>query len=664
VSKTSFAVTKVTSISPTQAAAGATVTITGQGLGSATSVNFNGGPDQPLAAPATPTAIKVLVPSDATSGLLVVNTPRASASTAVFKPLPKITSFSANPVHAGDLLTIIGTNLEPDGSTIPTVKLGALTMSPGAINTQTSTQVFVPDAGLTGTVALATVTGSTTAPTTLKVAPTISGGPTPNEGIAGDSVTLTGNTFTGATSVKFSNGVAAPFTLAGTLGSTQTLTFHVPATAATGAITVTNAGGSSVSTGFTVDPKITSFSPTSAPDGATVTLTGSGFGLVGDTRVVQVGSVTATNVTWVSTNSLKFVVPDGAPVQDKVHVRVNGGDTAGSANNLSVTATLASFTPGGAVDGSSQQVVISGAGFSNVTDVKFNGASVAHFTVNNPSQITTQVPNGATDGPVTVVRSSGGNLVSGTSFKIVSVTNVSPTSARAGATLTITGTNLDGTTSVDFTGHSGVTPASASATQVTVVVPGDAATGVVTLNTGFGSVDTESVTILPPAISSISVSSQTPYSVLFVFGAGFSDVTEVDIGATQITSGISVDSLTQLEVAIPGGTATGTVQVIAGTGTSNASQILYEHSNGLGQHYYSINPLSTFSYGDASSAGDVWSGGSFGTTTCSGEDAIQIVTSTKAAVWVYGAGALQGHVFENDVNNTPTCPVASDASWN
>ena len=131
-----------------------------------------------------------------------------------------------------------------------------------------------------------------------------------------------------------------------------------------------------------------------------------------------------------------------------------------------------------------------------------------------------------------------------------------------------------------------------------------------------GSVTTPSLTIYPPmVITSISVSSETPSSVLFIFGTGFNNVGEVDIGSTQITNGISVTGTTQITVTIPGGTATGTVKLVDGAAESTGNPTLYAHSNGLGQTYYSINPLSTFSFGDASSAGNVWSAGSFSTTT-------------------------------------------------
>jgi hypothetical protein len=197
-----FAITKVSGLVPAAARAGATVTLTGQGLGSVTTVTFPGAGPVPVTA-ATATSLRVVVPTDATVGPLTVNTPRATASTATgFKPLAKIGGFGANPVQAGDSLLISGSNFLPTGTT-PTVKIGTA-MVPVAAASPTSLQVVVPDAGLPGPVTVTTPDGTTTSPLRLNVSPTINNLSISN-GVAGTPVTLTGKTFSGTTSVKFAN---------------------------------------------------------------------------------------------------------------------------------------------------------------------------------------------------------------------------------------------------------------------------------------------------------------------------------------------------------------------------------------------------------------------------------------------------------------------------
>jgi large repetitive protein len=296
----------------------ASVTVTGTGLAGATQVAFNGDPS-PHIVSNTATSVVAQVPVDATNGPLTVTTAAGTSapSVAVFKPLAKISGSSGEPAQVGDTVTVNGYDFTATGAT-PTVKLGTLALTPGS-PTATSFTVTIPDGALTGTLTVTNANGTASSPTPLHVKPTISGGPTPSQGPAGTVVTLTGNTFTGTSHVTI-GGVTA---LA--IVDSHTLQVTVPAAALTAPIAVTSAGGTTSSSTFTVDPKITSFTPTSAA-GAPVTITGSGFGLGADTRVVKVGPVTATNVTYVSPTSLKFVVPNGAATRGFVPRRQHDAD--------------------------------------------------------------------------------------------------------------------------------------------------------------------------------------------------------------------------------------------------------------------------------------------------------------------------------------------------
>jgi hypothetical protein len=291
------------------------------------------------------------------------------------------------------------------------VKLGT-TILPVLFAFDTGAFATLPANAITGTITVTTPEGSATAK--LLVPPTISGGPTPSSGKTGTQVQLTGLTFTGTTSVKV-NGVSTPFTLSGALGSTQTLTFKIPPTATSGTISVTNAGGTSTSTAFDVTPAITTFTPTSAPDGSTLLLTGTGFG--GADLVTFGGGVTAvpSNVT---ATSLKVVVPQGAAAGPLTVHTATGGTSAASTTHFTPTATLSSFTPTSGPAGT--PVTITGAGFTNVTDVLFDGTSVGpgNFHVVSATEIDATVPGGAASGVVTVVRSKGGNLTSAGSFSV------------------------------------------------------------------------------------------------------------------------------------------------------------------------------------------------------------------------------------------------------
>ncbi len=132
----------------------------------------------------------------------------------------------------------------------------------------------------------------------------------PTSGPVGTLVTITGDNFTGANSVKFNN-VAAAFNVE----SDSVITASVPTGATTGKISVTNSAG----TGFSADdftvtsppsqiPVVSSFTPTSGPVDTVVTIIGDNFtGAIS----VKFNNVSAA-FTVVSDSVITATVPIGA----------------------------------------------------------------------------------------------------------------------------------------------------------------------------------------------------------------------------------------------------------------------------------------------------------------------------------------------------------------
>ncbi|WP_201987385.1 IPT/TIG domain-containing protein [Hymenobacter rubidus] len=154
-------------------------------------------------------------------------------------------------------------------------------------------------------------------------APTVTG-VSPTSGSVGTVVTVTGNNFTGATSVRF-NGITASFS-----GVTATsIIATVPGGATTGPISVVTPGGTGVSaTTFVVNPVpvISSFTPTRGYEGTVVTLTGTNFGGL-------------TSVRFNGLNAPGFIV-NGAG--NSVTVRVPAGATSGLISVTSPSGTQSS----------------------------------------------------------------------------------------------------------------------------------------------------------------------------------------------------------------------------------------------------------------------------------------------------------------------------------
>ena len=139
-------------------------------------------------------------------------------------------------------------------------------------------------------------------------------------GKAGATIQFLGQGFTGTTALSF-NGVPATFTVV----SDTFLTAKVPTGATSGKVTVKTPSGTLTSSQvFKVVPVIASFTPTSGPVGAKVTITGSGFG--GATKVTF-GGAAATNYTVNSGTQITAFVPNAGKT-GSIAVTTPGG-TAG-----------------------------------------------------------------------------------------------------------------------------------------------------------------------------------------------------------------------------------------------------------------------------------------------------------------------------------------------
>jgi len=166
-------------------------------------------------------------------------------------------------------------------------------------------------------------------------------------------------------------------------------------------------------------PTITSFAPSSAAEGATVTITGTNFTGTTDVRLngVAIGIYTIASAT-----SITFSVPAGSTSGALTVTTPNG--TATSANNLNVgqaaMPTITSFSPASGAPGST--VVLTGTGFTGVTVVSLNSGAVDRFTVDSPTQITATLTASNTTGKFKVTHPQNGTGTSATSFTVTGAT--------------------------------------------------------------------------------------------------------------------------------------------------------------------------------------------------------------------------------------------------
>jgi len=227
------------------------------------------------------------------------------------------------------------------------------------------------------------------------------------------------------------------------------------------------------------------------------------------------------------------------------------------------------FDPITGAEGTS--VYITGSNFADVTDITFNGKSVNSFSIVSATEITTAVPGGASSGPIAIV-SNATPITSDTCFTTTSpaVTSFSPTSGAAGTVLTITGTNFTGATAVRFNG-SPATPTSVSATSITVTVPANAVTGLVSVETPVSTgVATRTFSVSSAAITEFSPALGAAGTVVTITGANLSGAMAVRFGTTPAATFTNV-SATTVRATVPANVTSGPISIKTAAGTATAS---------------------------------------------------------------------------------------------
>ena len=240
----------------------------------------------------------------------------------------------------------------------------------------------------------------------------------PNQGVATDSVTLTGTGFLAGATVTF-GGVAATSVV---VASSTSITCVVP-THALGAVDVvvtnTDTGTGTLASGFTYMAALSvgSVSPTTGQAGTSVTITGTGF-MTGAT--VTFGGVAATSVVVASSTTMTCVISlHAAGAVDVVVTNPNSRYTTMTSGFTYTTSvvTVGSVSPYIGMVGAS--ATITGSGFLAGATVTFGGVAATSVVVASSTTITCVVPThaaGAVDVVVTNTDTGTGTLASGFTY--------------------------------------------------------------------------------------------------------------------------------------------------------------------------------------------------------------------------------------------------------
>ena len=367
------------------------------------------------------------------------------------------------------------------------------------ITSDSSIVAFV-DNGSSGAVEVTNTSGSTSLAGFTFVPPPVISSITPNFGAFGDTVRIKGQHFVNVYNVLFGDSAAASFTVL-----SDSLISAVIGNGSSGQLTVSTIGGYGTITDFNyTGAVIYSFNPTKGNTGTLVQIKGSHFTGAGS---VSFGGFAAASFHVDSDTLITATVAGGGPGYVKV-VTPKGTAVAPGF----IVPYIKSFDPQSGTRYT--EVSIRGLNFTGITKVMLGDSAAASFVIVADTLIKAIAGNG----------SSGAVKVSNDVYEDAKdyffylqyaplISSFSPVAATSGATITIHGSHLTGTSAVSF----GATPAASFTVVSDTVITATTGTGssgyvFVTNNnitdslSGFIYLNQQRLQLCPPLASSSIVS--------------------------------------------------------------------------------------------------------------------------------------------------------------
>ncbi len=463
---------------------------------------------------------------------------------------------------------------------------------------------------------------------------------TPSSARIGELITIKGNGFgteQDSGFVSFNSSVAAEYAK----WCDTLIVVTVPSGTYSGMLSVTASGKKSNEIEFKIIPQITGISPIPAKAGDILTISGTGFGTLQGTSIVQFNTITATEISSWNDLEIKVKVPQGVS-SGKVSVTVNGQKS--NEVDLTLLTQIMSINPNSSIIG--EIVTISGSGFKSspgTSFVTFNEVKAVQYVNWKENEIRVKVPSGATSGKVSVnVDGKSSNEVD--FFVIPHILSITPAIATIGTNITINGTgfgNNYGNGIVSFFGATGTEISSWTDNQIIVRVPPGTQTGFLTVSVSEQK-SNEIAFFVIPTITSINPTSEIIGNEITITGNGFFPIR--NSGTVSFNGAVATEytswSDNQIVVKVPQSATTGKLFVTASSQKSNEVDFTVK------PHLTFINP-SLAIIGDEITFTGSGLGSSRGTSVLSfsGADAIEFIswssTQIKAKV---PRGAVTGKV--------------------
>jgi uncharacterized repeat protein (TIGR01451 family) len=510
--------------------------------------------------------VVAVVPTNAADGPITVSTSAGVAVTLsnfVVSAAPTITDFSPSAGTNGTTVVIDGSNFITNATT---VDFGSYSASVSVV-AATQLQAVVPNGATNGPITVRTVNGSYVSSNIFLTGFTAGISDfNPAFGGANANVIIDGFGFSSMTSLVFAGVTLAPNSSYITAHNDAQLQVVVPPGASNGPITVVSSHGSFTTTSnflTSPGPVILDFNPAAAGPGTNVTLDGFNFATG---MSVKFGGKSAAGFTVTQGNQLKVAVPTGA-TNAPISVSL-GSDTFTTSSNFIVTGAgpvITGFSPSNGVQGMTVTITGSFASLGS-PGVEFNGTP-APYTLTSYNQVQAVVPAAATSGPISLLNSGGASASSALFYLQPWITNFSPASAVVNTTVTITGRNLTNTASLTVNG----VPwnFTATAAQITAIVPTNASTGPVIVGAPGGNYIATNVFKLLPQINSFSPLAGPTNSLVTLYGTGLLNVTNVQFNGVNAKPAST--NVSQVTVVVPYNAASGPITVVTPDGSSTSA---------------------------------------------------------------------------------------------
>lgn len=484
------------SFTPASGPVGTEVTLSGNALSSPVSlVLFNG---TAASRRVSGNTIIAIVPQGATDGPITLQFADGSSVSSLSNfdvtsgiADPKINSFFPASGPVGAQVQLNGSGFT--GATA--VRFGGVAAAQVNIQGDTNIIVTVPNNALDGFITVERNGVVGTSPTAFDVTTnTLSiNGFSPSSGVSGIQVNIVGNGFSGVDTVLFgtmsanfivvNDGLISAFAPAALPGTLVSITVKKGVSSA-------NSGSLKFLFADNAGLAISSFSPTSGPEGTPIQVFGTGF--IGVSAAFIGPSQTAFSVQ--SDTNMVVWVPTGA--QDGPIRLMEGGVTVQSGTNFDVTTgtpfNISGVNPPMGAPGT--EVTISGSGFLGVDTVLF-GNIAASFSIATGNRIVAFAPNNPAGSSVNVILRKGAQQVSSAplvyNYPAIGgggtpkITSLSPNPAFAGAEVRILGSGFTGATMVKI-GLLRIVFQFISDSELRIIVPDFAQSGRVSVTNASG----------------------------------------------------------------------------------------------------------------------------------------------------------------------------------